>query len=349
MHERKPLCCRLLSSAIVVFVFTLPLSISAQTTLKLRAEPSPENATIYIPSAFQDGIKIYAEISGKWKQLNWKFSGPGDFQNTEFGAFYLPPKELEEAPASVLLTATLITTKGQVLREHLEWTLMHPPATPTPSPIPTIPPTPTSTPTMTPTSTPAPAVIPSPKPEPTATSSPNQEPTVPPPLPSPPPTPTPEPTVTPTATPSPSPQPTATPTATPSPSPQPANTPNSASRSAPENESTPVPSLSDLEQHLRAAKNYFEKKAYSTPKGKNAFDEYQVVLKLDPTNRAARRGMYDILRKYKFWGDDEYKKGRLENARKAYSRYLMVAEYLLETFGDQTLEQDVERVKERLQ
>ena len=333
MLERKrvyPKSRRLFVSVVLILVYSYPLRISAQTILTLRTVPAVENGTIYIPADMNDGIKIYAEISGKWKQLNWKFSGPGRFQNTEFGGVYLPPEELDESPAYIVLTATLITTKGRLIRENLNWTLTQPPSTPTPSPTPTATTSPTPTPTMTPAATPRATATASPTPEPTATPTPNPEPTA---------TPTVEPTV--------SPKPTATPTV--EPTPKPTAAPEDVPKESPDAEATSVPSLSELEAHLRTAKRYFEKKAYTTPQGDNAFDEYKRVLKLDPTNRRARKGMYDILRKYKFWGDDEYKKGRLEKARQAYKRYLMVSDYLLEIFDDERLDREVKAIQERLQ
>ncbi|MCP4402083.1 MAG: hypothetical protein GY801_32875 [bacterium] len=384
MHGRTNLCTRsrwLLVGIVCIIAGSFPIRSSAQTVLKLLAKPALEEDTLYIPSDLRDGIKIYAEITGKWKQLTWKFSGPGRFQNTEFGAVYLPPEALKEPTAYVHLSATLITSKGQLIRESLKWTLMGYPPTPTPSPTPTATPTPTPTITPTPTSTPTPSpspsvtVTPTPSPSPgvTATSilsaapdpsatvtvspvSPSPDLTVistvtPSPRPDPTPTvtPRPKPDPIPTVTPSPSPDPTATPTVTPSSIPDLTATPIVTPKVDTDTEATSVPALSKPEEHLRAAKIYFNKKWYTTPKGENAFDEYKMVLKLDPTNHEAERGIYNILQKYKFWADDEDKKGRLVKARKAYGRYLMVADYLLETFDDPKLEQDVQEIKKRLQ
>jgi hypothetical protein len=86
----------------------------------------------------------------------------------------------------------------------------------------------------------------------------------------------------------------------------------------------------------------------TTPKNANAFDEYKAVLKLEPANSDARKGMYAILDTYELWAEDEYKKGNHQRTKLLYERYLFVADYMLSTIEEGDIRQKVQTVKKRL-
>ena len=187
--------------------------------------------------------------------------------------------------------------------------------TPTPTSTP-IPPRPTSTPipprpTSTPTSTPTP--------RPTQTALPIL-PIIPPLTPTPTPTLTPPPMLL---------TPTPTPTSTPTP--------------------VPTPTLSQVEQLLKQAESYFERRQYTTPKERNAFDFYKQVLQLEPSNRHARKKIGEMVALYKSLGDKAYDQENFPRAKKFYQRYLLVAEYILITLNDQSIQQQEQEVQNTLE
>lgn len=110
----------------------------------------------------------------------------------------------------------------------------------------------------------------------------------------------------------------------------------------------PEPELSAVDEHLKRAAEYLRKKWYTTPEGQNALAEYQAVLTLEPDNRSARKGIYELAKKYKYWGDREYQKNNRETAKNAYRRYVAVAEYLVNTFHDDAMRNEVEEILARL-
>lgn len=111
---------------------------------------------------------------------------------------------------------------------------------------------------------------------------------------------------------------------------------------------SPTPlSRSEVTRLLNQAEECLKKQRLTTPDHDNAFDCYQKVLLLEPANQEARRGVYAIAHKYKEWGDDYYPTN-FQQARTYYDHYLQVAEYLLNTFGDETLRSEYEEVKRRL-
>lgn len=158
-------------------------------------------------------------------------------------------------------------------------------------------------------------------------------------------TPLPEPTSPPIPTemPTPTPLPTSTPTVTPAPTSTPEPTPTLSV--AP----TATPILEKIQQHLQNAETYLDKKWLMTPQAANAFDEYKAVLELDPANRDARQGLYVILDKYELWAEDEYKKGNYQRTKSLYQRYLLVADYMLNTLKEEEVRQKIQIVRTRLQ
>ncbi|GAK53943.1 hypothetical protein U14_05220 [Candidatus Moduliflexus flocculans] len=161
-----------------------------------------------------------------------------------------------------------------------------------------------------------------------------------------------EPTPTPAATYTPPPTPTATMTPLATPTPEPTATPSPTPlplTPAPTPTLAPVPQDAlSAESHVKKAAEYLEKRQYTTPQGQNAFEEYQAALSIEPDNNAARKGVYDLARKYKYWGDDEYQKQNFQNAKNIYQRYIVVAEYLVSAFDDDAMRKNLEEVQVRL-
>jgi len=267
---------------------------AAQPTVELFMQPAAQEGVLPVDSA-KDGVRVFINITGIWKQLSWQFQGPGRFSTTEFGGIYLLPETLPADAAPVTISVTVIDQQGRKATDSLEFTLAQPflsptPAEPTPTPAATFTPPPTPTATMTPLLTPTP--------EPTATPSPS-------------------------------------PLLTPTPAPPPTLAPISQG------------SLT-IEEHLKKAAEYLEKKQYTTPQGQNALEEYQAVLGIEPENKTARKGVYDLVKKYQYWGDDEYQKQNRENAKNVYQRYVVVAEYLVNTFHDDAVRKRLDEIQTRL-
>jgi len=119
---------------------------------------------------------------------------------------------------------------------------------------------------------------------------------------------------------------------------------------------TPTPQLpaptsmpSEIEQLLKQADTYFDKRWFLTPEDTNAFDVYQKVLKVDPTNRHAREKLRDMMRTYKAWGDSNYTRMNYPKAQTFYQRSLKIAQYLVEDLGDQSIIQEFQDVQKQLQ
>lgn len=150
------------------------------------------------------------------------------------------------------------------------------------------------------------------------------------------PTSTPTPTLIPTSTPAPK----ATPTFTPTPR------PTAKPTATPAPPSTPTP-FSEVDRLLQQAQRCLQNNELMTPVGKNAFECYQKVLALDPANQQAKDGLYAVAQKYKAWGDSSYPTS-FEKARTYYERYLQVTEYILNTFGDETLRSECDEINRRI-
>jgi len=112
---------------------------------------------------------------------------------------------------------------------------------------------------------------------------------------------------------------------------------------------TPPPTPSEIEQLLKQADTYFDKRWFLTPEETNAFDVYQEVLEIDPTNRHAREKLRDMMRTYKAWGDSNYNKTNYSKAQTFYQRSLKIAQYLVEDLGDQSIIQEFQEVQKQLQ
>lgn len=111
---------------------------------------------------------------------------------------------------------------------------------------------------------------------------------------------------------------------------------------------SPPPIPPDIIQLLKKADDYFERRWYTTPKDKNAFDMYKTVLSLDPDNRHAQQKIYEMTRIYKTWGDNAYNRTDYKKAKANYQKYLTVAQYITNTLGDRDIEPEIQEVRKRL-
>ena len=65
---------------------------------------------------------------------------------------------------------------------------------------------------------------------------------------------------------------------------------------------------------LKAADNYLRAWNLTTPPGRNAYDAYQKVLKIDPDNAEARQGIKKVADRYADLAEKEIKRGKLDKA-----------------------------------
>lgn len=135
-----------------------------------------------------------------------------------------------------------------------------------------------------------------------------------------------------------------TPTATPTPKYVASPTPTPTSTATP----TPVTAISALEQQLQTADMYFREEKLTTPEEENAFDIYKSVLAQAPSNAHARKKIMEIAGTYKKWGDTAYTQHRTGKAQTYYERYVVVAQYILETFREERISKELEEVQQRL-
>lgn len=108
----------------------------------------------------------------------------------------------------------------------------------------------------------------------------------------------------------------------------------------------PTATPSPLKLLLQEGDRYFEKRWFTTggPDGRNAFGIYQEALQLDPTNAHAREQIYEIMRFYKSWGDNNVSQNP-DKAQTYYERYVQIATYINAAFYDQLIAQEMETVQ----
>ena len=137
--------------------------------------------------------------------------------------------------------------------------------------------------------------------------------------------------------PRPTPQPTRVPK---TPTPRPTNTPKRP---------TPTPTPSELERLLEEASEYLDNKWYLTPKETNAFDVYKHVLIIDPENQEAREKLREIMEQYKRWGNNNYSETKYNKAVTYYERYLLIANYFLNTLQEINVKPELDEVQKQLE
>ena len=74
----------------------------------------------------------------------------------------------------------------------------------------------------------------------------------------------------------------------------------------------PTPTPTEIEQLLKQADQYFDQQWFLTPKESNAFDLYKEVLRLEPSNRHARKRLETMLQKYYNWGTKNFTQDNYE-------------------------------------
>ena len=129
---------------------------------------------------------------------------------------------------------------------------------------------------------------------------------------------------------------------TPTPSPTPTSRPATRAPLAP----TPTPSR--IVQLLKLADQYFDQQWFLTPKDTNAFDVYAEVLRLEPSNRYARKRLETMLQTYYNWGTKNFTQGNYEKTKTYYQRYLVLAEFLIFELGEEQLTEKVQDVQRKL-
>ena len=296
---------------------------AAEPTVTLTVDPDQREFSV---KPTPQEVWIQAQTSDPKLKLTWKVSGIGEFKELGAGGIYTIPTQIEGETAAVTISVTATDAAGKTAKDRVTLTLRAAAvSTATPAPADT------ATPEPTPTDTPVPADTATPEPTPTDTPVPADTAT-------PEPTPTDTPVPADTATPEPTPTDTPVPADTATPEPTPTDTPVPADTATPEPTAAPVSKTAqEIERRLADAKWHLKKKRYLTPKGRNAFEQYQAVLTLDPANEQARAGIAEILKKYQWLTENEYKHRRLKKAQQFFKLYQIVAEYAINTLGDRRL------------
>ncbi|MDM8550596.1 hypothetical protein QUF72_10975 [Desulfobacterales bacterium HSG2] len=99
---------------------------------------------------------------------------------------------------------------------------------------------------------------------------------------------------------------------------------------------------------LKKADVYFDQQQFTTPKGKNAFDAYKQILQTEPENAHARERIYEMMKIYQAWGNYADRQKDYGRAKRFYRRYLSIANYVLNTLGDQDTSRDIRKTRRRL-
>lgn len=133
----------------------------------------------------------------------------------------------------------------------------------------------------------------------------------------------------------------------PTPTPKPTATPRPKRTSTPR-PPTPTPTPSRVPELLEKAEEYFNKKWFLTPEETNAFDVYKEILSLHPSHKLAKNRILEMMNQYKIWGDNNYDKGDYEKAATYYERYMLIADYVLQTLKDQSIVTEYEEIEARL-
>ena len=109
-----------------------------------------------------------------------------------------------------------------------------------------------------------------------------------------------------------------------------------------------APSPSEIERWQQEADAYFAKQRFLLPPERNAFDLDKKILQHDPANARARQQIFDMMRLYRQWGDEQAAQGRADRATTFYERYLTLAAYAAAHFPNQRMAKEIERVKAQL-
>jgi formylglycine-generating enzyme required for sulfatase activity len=99
---------------------------------------------------------------------------------------------------------------------------------------------------------------------------------------------------------------------------------------------------------LKQADTYFEKRRFLTPEDQNAYTLYQKVLERDPANRHALEKLRMMITLYKEWGEASYQVENYSKAQMYYQRYSMIAQYMLNDLGIQSLDRELREIETQL-
>ncbi len=94
----------------------------------------------------------------------------------------------------------------------------------------------------------------------------------------------------------------------------------------------------------------------TTPKEENAFDVCKRILSHVPEHKRARQILKKVMERYKYWGDnayrswrgDDYQTEEREKAYLYYTRYQLVADYLLQALNAESITREYQDVQKRL-
>ncbi|MDM8515161.1 hypothetical protein QUF76_03090 [Desulfobacterales bacterium HSG16] len=95
---------------------------------------------------------------------------------------------------------------------------------------------------------------------------------------------------------------------------------------------------------LKKADNLFAAGSLKMPEDKNAFDIYTKVLKISPGNARAEKKQLAILRHYLREGDQAFEEGRNEDAKRAWTDYLYLADRVLNSKNEALIRPIYDRV-----
>lgn len=94
---------------------------------------------------------------------------------------------------------------------------------------------------------------------------------------------------------------------------------------------------------LARAEDYLDASQFTSPQGENAFETYQRVLAVDPSNSEAKEGLLYMLNTYVQWIDGNCLKGR-----GYYPHFQQIAAYIHGTLRDRQLQAEAFRVEQAL-
>lgn len=103
-----------------------------------------------------------------------------------------------------------------------------------------------------------------------------------------------------------------------------------------------------VEELLKEGNTFFEQRQLTSPAGKNAFDRYKKVLKLNPENSHARKKIHEILKNCKARGDNAFDQKNYTEAGTFYHACIPVAQYALNFSGNQKIKTDIRIMQDRL-
>lgn len=133
----------------------------------------------------------------------------------------------------------------------------------------------------------------------------------------------------------------------PTPTPKPTATPRPKRTPTPR-PPTPTPTPSRVPELLQKADEYFGKKWFLTPEETNAFDVYKEILRLEPSNTLAKARIFEMMKQYRVWGDNNYDKTEYDKAKNYYERYMTIAEYVLQSLQDQSILSEHQKITARM-